>query len=151
MSDHQFSKEKNFSSFFWPFFDSESFKSKKKKFWKFLIFLKNLTQNDPFWPKFGAQFGQKGLKIFFFWFFRALNMKNDRSYDKISLILIFGHFRSKKSFLGLKGAERGHNFGQNDLNLFHRFSCPKAIKNDGSYDKIRQNLKKWIFGSFWDR
>ena len=33
-------------------------------------------------------------------------MKNDGSYDKISLILIFGHFRSKKDLFGIKGAER---------------------------------------------
>ena len=37
---------------------------------------------------------------YFFRFFLALNMKNDGSYDKISLILIFGHFRSKYGFLG---------------------------------------------------
>ena len=31
----QFSKEKNFSSFFWTFFDSELFKSKKRNFENF--------------------------------------------------------------------------------------------------------------------
>ena len=76
---------------------------------------------------------------YFFRFFRALNMKNDGSYDKISLIFI------------PKRAERGPNFGQNDLKPVLSIFRPKAIKNDGSYDKIRQNLKKWIFGLFWDR
>ena len=42
-------------------------------------------------------------------------------------------------------------FGVKSHYVFHRFSRPRAIKNDGSYDKIRQNLKKWIFGPFWDR
>ena len=78
-------------------------------------------------------------------------MKNDGSYDKISLILIFGHFRPKNSFLGLKGLKGVLILAKMTWNLFHRFSRPKAIKNDGSYDKIRQNLKKWILGPFWDR
>ena len=57
--------KKIFHRFFWPFFVSETFNSKKKNFENFSFFLKNLTQNDPFWPKFGAQFGQNDLKIFF--------------------------------------------------------------------------------------
>ena len=52
-----------------------------------------MTLFGPFWTFLGP-------KNIFFDFFRALNMINDGSYDKISLILIFGHFRSKKGFLG---------------------------------------------------
>ena len=114
--------KKIFHRFFWPFFVSETFNSKKKIFENFSFFLKNLTQNDPFWP-FLALFGPFwDLKIFF-WFFRALNMKNDGSYDKISLILIFGHFRSKYGFLGWKG---GPKMAKNSKNIFLFFSRPRA-------------------------
>ena len=50
-------------------------------------------------------------------------MKNDGSYDKISLILIFGHFRSKYAFLGWKG---GPKMAKNSKNIFLFFSRPSA-------------------------
>ena len=50
-------------------------------------------------------------------------MKNDGSYDKISLILIVGHFRSKYGFLGWKG---GPKMAKNSKNIFLFFSRPRA-------------------------
>ena len=49
----------------------------------------------------------------------------------------------------------GPNLGPNLVKMtqkyFFRFFGDLNMKNDGSYDKIRQNLKKWIFGPCWDR
>ena len=85
---------------FFGLFSTQNHSNRKKKILKIFHFF------WKFWPKmtlFGPNLGPNLVKMtwkYFFRFFRALNMKNDGSYDKISLILIFGHFRSKKGFLG---------------------------------------------------
>ena len=63
MSD-QFSKEKNSLSFFWPFFDSESFKSKKKNL-KIFHFFENFDQKWPFLAQISTQKAKFDQKYFF--------------------------------------------------------------------------------------
>ena len=65
MSDPFGSMEKKFSSFFWPFFDSESLKSKIKNFEKKKFFLKNLVKKQLLGPKFRPKRPDLAKNIFF--------------------------------------------------------------------------------------
>ena len=47
------------------FFRLRIIQIEKKKFWKFFIFLKILTKNDPFWPKFRPKKPNLTKNIFF--------------------------------------------------------------------------------------
>ena len=69
-------RKKNFYRFFFAFFRLRIIQIENFFFfWKISFFLKILTQNDPFWPKFGTQFGQNDLKIFFLIFSRPEHEK----------------------------------------------------------------------------
>ena len=83
--------EKNFSSFFWRFLDSESLKSKNKKFLKKNFFLKNLVQNYPFGPKKAVILVKIAFDLFHR-FSRTKAIKNDGSYDENRHISIFDPF-----------------------------------------------------------
>ena len=145
MSD-QFSKEKIFLSFFGPFFDSESFKSKKNYFWKFSFFLKILTQNDPFWPKFRPKKPNLTKNIFFVIL---------KSYDfqrgvtclclkKFNFSVRFGTVRPKSRKTGF--------FGKNPAGSnFFKYCPPTSGQKSGkSLEPFSRNF--WfttIFGPFW--
>ena len=94
---------KNFFHHFFDLFSTQNRSIQKNKKIKKNFFFQKFDQNSPFFTLFGSKIGPDLVKMtwkYFFRFFRALNMKNDGSYDKIRLILIFCHFRSKKGFLG---------------------------------------------------
>ena len=67
-------RKKKFSSFFWPFFVSETF-NLKKKIWEFFIFFEKF---DPKWPvlaRFGPFWTFLGPKNIFFDFFAPWTWK----------------------------------------------------------------------------
>jgi hypothetical protein len=83
--------EKKFPSFFWLFFDSESLKSKNKKFLKKNFFSKNLVQNYLFGPKNAEILAKMNFNLFHR-FSHTKAIKNDGSYDENHHILIFDPF-----------------------------------------------------------
>ena len=145
MSD-QFSKEKNFSSFFWPFFVSESFNSKKKNFENFFIFLKILTQNDPFWPKFRPKKPNLTKNIFF-----VILKSYDFQRGVTCLCLKKFNFSVPKRVVGPEFWRTGI-FGKNPAgSTFFEYCPPTSGQKSGkSLEPFSRNFRfTTIFGPFW--
>ena len=87
-----------------------------------------------------------------------LYLKNDRSYDKTSLILIFGHFRSKTGFFCLKGGPKNGKTFQKYIYFFSGLFVKATVKNNGNEleyaksaksEKLEKTEKNPIFGPIW--
>ena len=137
-------RKKKIHRFFGLFSTQNHSIRKKNIFEKFSFFWK-------FWPKmtlFGPNLGPNLVKMnwkYFFRFFRALNMKNDGSYDKISLILIFGHFRSKWAFWAERGWKGAYFWPKWPETCFIDFLAPKPLKMMGHMIKFARISKN----GFW--
>ena len=145
MSD-QFSQEKKFSSFFWPFFVSESFNSKKKIFENFFIFLKILTQNDPFWPKFRPKKPNLTKNIFF-----VILKSYDFQRGVTCLCLKKFNFSVPKRVVGPEFWRTGI-FGKNPAgSTFFEYCPPTSGQKSGkSLEPFSRNFRlTTIFGPFW--